>query len=95
MQSLTSSVQESQSDSSDSNTTLTGTSETKPRVRRQSLKAYEKCGREENISRTVPSYGYGYFTKEKGKNKSNPPSPPLTVGGVGVNKKNKIKDQQM
>ena len=63
------SEQESQCDSSSEDTNMT-------------LKFYENFGNEEDNSSTVPTYGHGYYTKEKLKKKGSPLPPPLTVGGV-------------
>ena len=51
---------------------------------------FEKFGNEENNSPTVLCYSHGYYTKAKGKKmKWNPPSLPLSVGGVRVNRRRK------
>ena len=66
--SLTKPKQESQSESSeDTNVTL---------------KFFVNFGNEGDNSPTVPTYGHGYFTKIKGKNKRSLPSSPLTLGAV-------------
>ena len=87
MKSLTSSEQESQSDSKSKDTRVTETSESKLIVRRRSLKFYENGGKVENNSSAEPTYGY--FTTQKGKTKRSPSSPPLTVGDVGVKRPRK------
>ena len=67
-----SSEQQCLSDSSCEDRSETETSKTKPRVRRKSLNFYRNLGREEDNSSTVSTYGY--FNKEKGKNKrAHPP----------------------
>ena len=49
------------------------------------LKIFENFGNVEDNSPTVPTYGHGYYTKERVQKKRIPLSPPLDVGGVVMN----------
>ena len=66
------------------NTSNRTTSKSPNRTDQESQSEYS-----EDDSPTVPSYGHGYFAQGKEKKKTSPPSPPLMVGGMRVNRPRK------